>query len=619
MTTPINPDLTPEPNTCFADSRRLLGHNRFFAGTGAVLEALGPTARDSSAHERWRGVVRVVCAALNWREVKAIVQPHAGGATLAIAAPADELFTATEINEWAWEQASGLFAPGASFSIDPPFDQTHALGRDIDAVVGVFVARRALEINPALHGLRIAAQAHGISIYGDDETVSLGAGNGSRSWPTSALPAIEDVQWDRLHNVPVALVTGSNGKTTTVRLLAALLEATGAPLAGHVGYSSTEGVMIGATRAGDGDFSGPAGARVVLRDARVAAAILETARGGILRRGLAVDRADVAIITNISADHFGEYGIDNLDNLADVKFTVARALDADGTLVLNADDSALLARAAIQSCKVALFAREDAHPALVKHRDAGGSTCGCIDDQLWLSHQNHRQSLGHVSAMPLTLGAAAEYNVANIAAAALAAAAMNVAPSVIASVLQRFGSSRHDNPGRLNRWSLADITVLIDYAHNPDGLALLLGACRSVQVAAVNHTNRQPVGRLGLLLGQAGNRRDHAITELARTAAEFNPDLIVIKEIARMLRGRALGEVPRMLESELLAAGFARGRIERISDEVDAARHLLHWAAAGDLIVLPIHQSAARVRLENLLDEMDACGWRAGMVLPISD
>jgi UDP-N-acetylmuramyl tripeptide synthase len=137
-------------------------------------------------------------------------------------------------------------------------------------------------------------------------------------------------------------------------------------------------------------------------------------------------------------------------------------------------------------------------------------------------------------------------------------------------------------------------------------------------MAAVNCANRPPVGRLGLLLGQAGNRRDHAIAELAQTAAAFNPDLVVIKEIAGMLRGRALGEVPRMLESELLAAGFARERIGRISDEVDAARHLLQWAAAGDLIVLPIHQSAARVRLENLLDELDACGWRAGMELPIS-
>ena len=618
MTTPINPDLTPEPNTCFADSRRLLGHNRFFAGTGAVLEALGPTARDHSAHERWRTLVGDVRAALGWCDTAAIARPHAGGATLAIAAPADELFTATEINEWAWEQASGLFAPGASFAIDPPFDQVHALGDDIAAISTAFATQSTQEINPALRALRIAAHTHDMSIYSDDDTLSLGAGNGSPSWPLSALPAIEDVQWDHLHDVPVALVTGSNGKTTTVRMLAALLEASGAPFAGHVGYSSTEGVMIGATRAGHGDFSGPAGARVVLRDARVAAAILETARGGILRRGLAVARAHVAVITNISADHFGEYGIDSLDDLADVKFTVARALEVDGTLVLNADDGALLARAKMQTCKVALFARDDMHPDLVMHRNKGGATCGCVDDQLWLTHGGLRNRLGRIADLPLTLDGTAMYNLGNIAAAVLAAAAIGVSPDIIAATLHAFGHDRRDNPGRLNRWSLADITVLIDYAHNPDGLALLLGACRAVQQTGGTSPRLTKAGRLGLLLGQAGNRSDDAIAELARTAADFSPDHVVIKEIAGMLRGRVPGEVPRMLESNLLASGFARERIECVSDEVDAARHLLRWAAAGDLIVLPIHQAAARVRLEKMLDEMDANGWRAGMAVPIA-
>ena len=624
----LNTDIAPEPNTCFSDSRRLTGHNRFFSGTGAVLETLGPTAHDTVAHDRWRTLVGGVRIALGWQEQPVIARSHAGGATLAIAAPADELFTATEINEWAWEQASGLFAPGKPIATDPPFDQVHVLGDDIKAVNAAFAARRALEIDPVLHALRRTAEARGISILCDDETVSLGAGSGSLSWPLTGTPGLDGVPWIRLHDVPVALVTGSNGKTTTVRLLAALLDASGAPFKGHVGYSSTEGVMIGATHAGDGDFSGPAGARVVLRDARVAAAVLETARGGILRRGLAVARADVAVITNISADHFGEYGIDNLDDLADVKFTVVRALDADGTLVLNADDSTLLARAKMQSCKVALFAGEDMHPALVAHRDRGGSTCARSGDQLWLTVGGIRTSLGEISEMPLTLGGAAAYNLANIAAAALAAAAMKISPEVIAIELKRFGRNRHDNPGRLSRWTLADITVLIDYAHNPDGLALLLGACRSFQRSAdagsgglrMGHMGRKGrkggKGRLGLLLGQAGNRRDQAIEELARMAVQFAPELIVIKEIASMRRGRAPGEVPELLRRNLIAAGYARENIKLLGDETGAARQLLRWARCGDLIVLPIHQTGSRHALEMLLDEMETQNWRVGMPLP---
>jgi cyanophycin synthetase len=598
-------ETPPEPNPCFADSRRLTGHNRFFAGPGVVLETLGPTAQDAAAHARWQASVTALCAALGWPAAQAIVRRHASGTLLAIAAPADTLFTATEVNEWAWERASGIFDSGATLQDDSPFDQLYKLGETVADVAAVFAARAAAERNPSLAALRNAAQQHHLPLFVDDEAISLGAGAGSRTWPLTALPAVADVPWDALRNIPTALVTGSNGKTTTVRLLAAMIDASSAKFRGHVGYSSTEGVMIGGAPAGDGDFSGPAGARLVLRDPRVEAAVLETARGGILRRGLAVDHADVAIVTNISADHFGEYGIDSLNDLADVKLVTARALNQDGTLVLNADDPVLRARIADQKCHVALFAMDDTAPALAALRKNGGSTCGAIDGELWLMHRTARTSLGKLHEMPLTVGGVATYNAANISAAALGAAALGVPAATIAAVLTRFGSTRHDNPGRLDRWNLADITVLIDYAHNPSGLAMLLAASRAIQHSQGTR------GRLGLLLGQAGNRTDQAITDIARVAASFHPDLIVLKEIATMLRGRAPGEVPAMLKQSLLAAGFATDNIESEPDEIEAARRLLRWARAGDAVVLPIHQSVSRQTLSALLDRLEETRWRA--------
>src|SRR5690606_4543156 len=143
-------------------------------------------------------------------------------------------------------------------------------------------------------------------------------------------PMPDDVPWQDLHAIPVALVTGSNGKTTTVRLLTAIAVAHG----WHTANSCTDGLYLDGALIEGGDYSGPAGARSLLRDRRTQAAILETARGGLLRRGLAIKRADVAVVTNVSPDHFGEYGIHDLDGLADVKLTVARAIDADGILVL---------------------------------------------------------------------------------------------------------------------------------------------------------------------------------------------------------------------------------------------------------------------------------------------
>ena len=600
----------PEPDPCFQDSRRLTGHNRFFAGTGALLETRGPTAQDAVAHERWRVSAMALRKALGWADAPAIVKPHASGTLLVIAAPADTLFTATEVNEWAWERASGIFSVDANSTSNPPFDRLHPLGDDFASVVAIFAARAAAENNAALSALRAAAHERGVPIFVDDDTLSLGAGTGSRTWPLTALPDAASVPWPALHDIPTALVTGSNGKTTTVRLLAAIINASDEKYRDKVGYSSTGGVMIGSTRAGEGDFSGPAGARLVLRDPRVEAAVLETARGGILRRGLGVDRADVAIVTNISADHFGEYGIDTLEDLADVKLAVAHALGRDGTLVLNADDPVLLARASSQVCKVALFALDDAHPALAAHRKIGGSTCGLDDEQLRLTHRGIRNSLGKFRTMPLTLNGSAIFNVANIAAAALAASAMGVATEMIGAELARFGSTRHDNPGRLDRWTLADITVLIDYAHNPSGLAILLAGSESIR--KVEALKSGIAGRIGLLLGQAGNRSDDAIADLARVAAMSGPDFIVIKEIAGMLRGRAVGEVPSRLKAGLLHAGYAAENIHMESDEVAAARHLLQWARPGDVLVLPVHQTDARTELTILLDGLERARWQAG-------
>ncbi len=615
---------TPEPNTCFVDSRRLTGPNRYFATTGAVLAlettALGFSATDANAHERWRMAVISICAALGWDAPQPAVQRHASGTLLAFAAPFDQLFTATEINEWAWEQASGIFSPDIAASRNDgdgkPFDQLHIFGGDFAGTVAEFKARAAAEMKPALAALHAAASERDLPVMIDDDHVSIGAGTGSQTWSLVQLPSIDSIPWQTLHSIPVALVTGSNGKTTVVRLLAAILKTSGK----CTGYSSTEGVMIDGREIGGGDFSGPAGARLVLRDLSVEAAVLETARGGILRRGLATERADVAVVTNVSADHFGEYGIDNLNDLADVKLTVARALGASGTLVLNADDPVLLSRAGqiktTKEFKVALFASDDAHPSLVTHRKSGGMTCGVDRSELMLSHGHERVSLGTIAEMPLTMNGAAVYNVANIAAAALAATALGIAPKIISAALLRFGRLRTDNPGRLERWDISGMTVVIDYAHNPSGLSLLMDASLNARLKLTEHERRVEKGRLGLLLGQAGNRGDEAIQQLAGTAAGYQPDLIIIKELPSMLRGRAMGEVPALLRAALAAKQFPLEHVITATAEIEGARRLLEWARPGDLLVMPIHQQSVREELVSMLNQLQAMKWQAGSPLP---
>lgn len=587
----------------FEDSRRLTGANLYFDGAGAALEAsfaLAPgQAFDAAALQRWRANIGRARQALGWADATIVVREHASGASLAFEAPPDQLYTATEVNEWAWYSALGVRAGAAPVDdeADPP--RPHVAHLDDAAALQALRMLATAEARPGLMALFAAAKRAGVPAHADDDVLSIGEGDRSRSWPLAALPAPADVPWPALQGVPKAVVTGSNGKTTSVRLLAAMLQAHGL----RAGYSSTDGLVVGGERIEAGDYSGPVGARTVLRHPQVQAAVLESARGGLLRRGLVVDDARVAIVTNVSADHFGEYGIHSLDDIAAVKLVVAKALAADGLLVLNADDAMLVAHAAATgvSC-IGWFALEFAVAAA-----RGAQACGVRDGRLVLATDGREHDLGEVAAMPLGMGGSARYNIANIAGAALAATALGIAPSTIAAVLARFGSDPRDNPGRLQRWRLGDVSVLLDYAHNPDGLRGLLEVAGGLRGD----------GRLGLLLGHAGNRLDADFLALAEVAAQARPDRVWLKDIGGdYLRGRASGDVAAILRDALHAAGMPLDALPTCLDEALAAREALAWARAGDLLVLPVHEPARRDVVVALLDHLQGAGWRAGEALP---
>ena len=475
-----------------------------------------------------------------------------------------------------------------------------AFGR---AVCLACVARPACRHNIGPHvlpALREGARLRGLPLLLDDEQLSIGLGSGSRTWDNRDLPMPEQVPWQDLHVIPVALVTGSNGKTTSVRLLTAIAIAHG----WHSANSCTDGLYLDGALIEAGDYSGPGGARSLLRNRQAQAAILETARGGLLRRGLAVERADVALVTNISPDHFGEYGIHDLDGLAEVKLTVARAIDAQGMLVLNADNALLRRHATGLDAPLAWFSTDDEHPLLRQARSEGRRSCGVREGHLWLFDGSASHDLGAVADMPLTLGGLATHNLQNCAGAALTALGLGIAPATIAAVLARFGRDHRDNPGRLQRWILGGgVQVFVDYAHNPDGLAQFLSLVRQT---------RRDGGRLHLLLGQAGDRSDAAIVELAATAAAFHPDHVVLKDMDGYLRGRHSGEVAQLLRAGLVRNGLADAAIVQCLDETEAVRSILAAAGPGDSLALPVHGSAAREQVSALLDQLQARGWNPG-------
>lgn len=583
--------------TPFEDSRRLTGSNLFFEGPGAVLEAASE-ASGGAVLAGWRARIAKARARLDWPHGPAVARVHAGAASLALAAPLDQLFTATEVNEWAlW---SALHAAGVDAGPWPCAPGFPAAWGDSEALATLVAYARA-EREPGLRELALDAARRGLGMLIDDDALTLGSGRRGRSWPRATLPVASGIAWEALADVPIALVTGSNGKTTVTRLMSAMAFAHG----WRTVHTCTDGVYVGRDALAVGDYSGPAGARLALRQADVDAAVLETARGGILRRGIAPARADVAVVTNISDDHFGEYGVDGLDALADVKLTVARPLHDRGTLVLNGDDALLLRHATSIRARTTLFALDADAPALVALRARGGASCGVRAGRLMLERRDAAFDLGAIAAMPLAFAGAAAYNIANLAAAALAADALGIGVDALRGVLASFGSVRGDNPGRLEHFAPGGIEAFVDYAHNPDGLQGLLAVA-----------SRARTGRLGLLLGQAGNRGDPEIRELAAVACAAHPDLVVLKDLPGYLRGRAAGEVPSIVRDELGGRGMPDAAIAVELDEWAAMLRLLAWARRGDVLVLPVHGKQNRPRASRLLDALVCSGWQAGSAIP---
>jgi UDP-N-acetylmuramyl tripeptide synthase len=578
-----------------------MGANVFFVSTGAVLDVTG-TALNADLLAAWQSRVERATRRFAWGPAQSVARPHAGGVQLALTAPYDQLFLATEINEWALcaallaadpERWGGLEAALRAEAMDHAVEGSPAAGlppvMDDAAALERFERIAARESHPKLQRLLEAAAARFLPTVVDEVLLTVGAGTGGQDFPLNALPDASDIPWDELGDIPTALVTGSNGKTTTVRVLAACARAAG----WHAGYNCTDGVYLDGEALASGDYSGPAGARMVLRDRRAQAAILETARGGILRRGIAVTQASVAVVTNVSADHFGEYGVDTLADLAATKLTVGAAVRRRGVLVLNADDASLRAQAEDLALRfghrpvLGWFSAEPDSARLAEYAARGDLTCGVSEGRLILKHGRIRHDLGLIADMPLTIGGVATYNIANLAGAALAALALAITPATIREVIANFGARAEDNPGRMMRFARDGVTILIDYAHNPDGLQGFL--------TVASHLRRD--GRLAMILGQAGNRQDADVEELVQVAASFHPDLVVVKENETQLRGRAPGEMPQLIRNKLLRLGMPDSALPLENTELDAARHALGWARAGDVVALPMHISSARKAL----------------------
>jgi UDP-N-acetylmuramyl tripeptide synthase len=567
------------------DSRRLTGPNLLLDRAGAMLDVQLPAACPDRAVELWTAAAHRALAAVGWGAEVTAVRRFPGGASFAISAPIDALYAATEVNEWALDAANASLAGLA----EPSLDEAAPRLRELIAA----------ESNPPLIALRDEARRRGVTFLFGEGLVSVGSGTGAVCWPAEKIPLPDTVPWSDVHDVPTVLVTGSNGKTTTVRLLGAVASAAGLV----PGVTCTDSVSIGGELLAAGDWTGPGGARMVLRDRRVQVAILETARGGILRRGLAVERADAAIITNVAADHFGEFGIYDLAGLAEAKLVVGRALGravgADAPLILNADDPVLVQAARPVDQRVTWFSLDHGNPMVIETISAAGIAVVVEHGEIVLFENGRREPVVALADVPVTHGGAARHNVSNVLGVVALARSVGIGIQVIARGLAGFRGTAGENPGRLNSFELGGVRVLVDFAHNPHGMRAL------VELAAT-----LPAHRRLIILGQAGDRDDEAIRELARSAWPLRPDRIILKEMEAHLRGRQPGEATGVLADEFRRLGVPEGTISGAESELQAVREALDWARAGDLLLLPLHSQ--RDEVLTLLEGLGSTGWVPG-------
>jgi cyanophycin synthetase len=373
--------------------------------------------------------------------------------------------------------------------------------------------------------------------------------------------------------IPIAALTGTNGKTTTARMLAHIHKMNGA----IVGLTTTDGVYVDGNRTFAGDMTGPTAARMVLADPTVDMAVLETARGGLLRAGMGYRHCDVGAVLNVTSDHLGLHGIDTLEQLAQLKRIVVEV--ARETAILNADDALCLQMADHTEAKrIGYVTMNPRHELVRQHIQQGGLAIVCEEGinghMITLYDKGAHQPLLWTHLIPATLEGKATHNVQNAMFAALMAYAHGVKADTIRQGLRTFDSTYFQAPGRLNVYDQLPFKVILDYGHNPAAMQAMASLVEKLEVT----------GKRLLVLAAPGDRRDEDIRAMCRIASGTF-DRVILKQDDDT-RGRASNEVPELMKKALLEAGMKSSAIEIVLEEDKAIEHALRTSERGDLVLI---------------------------------
>jgi cyanophycin synthetase len=487
-------------------------------------------------------------------------------------------------------------------------ERTDGLGVHVSSDPGHWVVafpwsghERARAIAEAAYRLaeRSVSPVRSVRLTGTQERLVARAGERIASARTTPATWITD----DARRIPIISITGTNGKSTVSRVISHILLLAGR----HVGTTTSDGVLVDERLVEPGDWTGPGGAAQILGRSDVDVAVLETARGGILLRGIGYQSNEASILTNVSADHLDLQGIHTLPELTEVKATICRMTKPDGWVVLNGDDPYVAPVARRVGARVALFSIAAERPGAVRrHLAAGGRGYVVERGGLVELEGDRREEFAAIVEIPMTLGGLARHNVANALAAAAGARALGASVADVAHGLRDFRPDADRSPGRLNLFRAGNRLVIVDFAHNEAGLSAILDVAEGIAGGAAGRTSP-----ITAIIGTAGDRPDDALRGIGRIAAE-RAQRIVVKETVTYLRGRTREAVVDELLAGVRSAGRPTDGIAVYESETAALRGELTASTTGPdgrpdaarVIVLMCHEE--RPDVFRLLDELGA-------------
>jgi cyanophycin synthetase len=411
---------------------------------------------------------------------------------------------------------------------------------------------------------------------------------------------------DADRRIPIVSISGTNGKSTVTRLISHVLIRAGR----HVGTTTSDGVLVDERLVDPGDWTGPGGAQQILSRSDIEIAVLETARGGIVLRGVGYESNEASILTNVSADHLDLQGIHTLPELAEVKATISRITRPDGWTVLNGDDPLVAAVARRTRAKVALFSLDEEHSAPVRRHLARGGRAYVVRRGIMVEVNRGRStSIVPVAEVPITIGGIARHNVANALAAAGGARALGATIEQVADGLRDFRPTSERSPGRLNLYRLGQRIVIVDFAHNEAGIAAVLDVAEGIAGGAAGRA-----APITIIIGTAGDRPDDTLRGIGRIAAQ-RAQRVAIKETLGYLRGRTRESIVGELLAGVVAGGRSADEVSVYESETAALRAELNGPGslaegrgarqdAARVVVLMCHEE--REAVFALLDQLGA-------------